>query len=626
MNEEVLDHLFGTCLPKFVELVARDTLIPDDFVGVTDENSGTSMQAYEKARLRAVEYAHKNQMPNPHDAVPILIWSHDEACASSMDAESAAWGLEGEASCRSKSSGHKLMAAELIAIWGRGILCMSDEDFAAAVSDGYTGPQRSLLLKEIGDEPSNAEEAAAELAAISGSAVDDNLLTNDEREMKRVNRNVDKLTVKNLDGLLKQYDVVHPKMLKNELAATLIEHLKSNTQDRADFLKSTDTSGAEIFYKGYCRNEHIEAQLEGTMKLIEWLTKTGKLPKFLHFIWYDNAPSHWKRRANALNVNTIPKADGYVGPPPSDTVLPDKVTVQRMIVEHSGQNKGLQRVGYERNYWGEDGKLPGASKALTLAQMRDILRKDDDFAYCMTILQEKIAEFQARDERVCDFEMGYLSKFWCILAWIEQYWNDCKRVTRQQCDYTITGLKAVFPVALATACPVTQIRKYMQRSLNYARALREIGRHGDFSKVPGLCRQYKSHLKADLLSRGLIEENSKRVRGPNYGPIKHARFIPQDHSLEPVDCTGQAVEEDEEIEEQVELNDNGGIFQLHDDDDSAGDAAAVACATAMARSREKEFEENEVEQSDTWLQDALREDAPAPGRFRRYKRPLKFRI
>ena len=37
MNEEVLDHLFGTCLPKFAELVARGALIPDDFIGVTDE-------------------------------------------------------------------------------------------------------------------------------------------------------------------------------------------------------------------------------------------------------------------------------------------------------------------------------------------------------------------------------------------------------------------------------------------------------------------------------------------------------------------------------------------------------------------------------------------------------------
>jgi hypothetical protein len=35
-----------------------------------------------------------------------------------------------------------------------------------------------------------------------------------------------------------------------------------------------------------------------------------------------------------------------------------------------------------------------------------------------------------------------------------QYWAGVKAVTRQQCDYTITGLKVVFPVALATVCPL----------------------------------------------------------------------------------------------------------------------------------------------------------------------------
>ena len=95
--------------------------------------------------------------------------------------------------------------------------------------------------------------------------------------------------------------------------------------------------------------------------------------------------------------------------------------------------------------------------------------------------------------RQCEFEVALLSKFWCTLAFVEQYWNDVKRVTREQCDYTMPRLKAVFPVALATACPVTQIRKYMRRSLDHVDALIELGRDGDFSKIPSLRKKYKSH-------------------------------------------------------------------------------------------------------------------------------------
>ena len=88
MDDEVLDNLFTSVLPKFAKLSEMGMLLPDDFIGVTDEKDGCSMQAYEKARLRAVAYKGDPRFPdgNP-EALPYLAWSHDEACASSMDAE-----------------------------------------------------------------------------------------------------------------------------------------------------------------------------------------------------------------------------------------------------------------------------------------------------------------------------------------------------------------------------------------------------------------------------------------------------------------------------------------------------------------------------------------------------------
>ena len=77
--------MVSTLITVAQEAVASVT---DDFIGVTDEKDGCSMQAYEKARLRVVAYEGDPRFPdgNP-EALPYLAWSHDEACASSMDAE-----------------------------------------------------------------------------------------------------------------------------------------------------------------------------------------------------------------------------------------------------------------------------------------------------------------------------------------------------------------------------------------------------------------------------------------------------------------------------------------------------------------------------------------------------------
>ena len=98
-----------------------------------------------------------------------------------------------------------------------------------------------------------------------------------------------------------------------------------------------------------------------------------------------------------------------------------------------------------------------------------------------------------------------------------------KAVTRQQCDYTITGLKAVFPVALATACPPNRIRNYMQRSLDHVIALLELGRHADFSQIPSLRKKYKSHRRSELIRLGLCDEKLARKRD-SWGRISHARL------------------------------------------------------------------------------------------------------
>jgi hypothetical protein len=95
-------------------------------------------------------------------------------------------------------------------------------------------------------------------------------------------------------------------------------------------------------------------------------------------------------------------------------------------------------------------------KKLQKSEMADFLAQDPDFERCKSILEEYY-----------DGESGFhyllLPKFWCNFAWVENYWNDCKRITREQCDYTLPNLKRTFPLALETACPPDFIRNYMRK-------------------------------------------------------------------------------------------------------------------------------------------------------------------
>ena len=97
-------------------------------------------------------------------------------------------------------------------------------------------------------------------------------------------------------------------------------------------------------------------------------------------------------------------------------------------------------------------------------------------------------------------------------------------MSREQCNYTITGLKAVFPVALATACPIGRIRNYMPRSLDHVHALLNLGRKGDFAIIPSLRKLYKSHRRSELIKLGLASDAQVRETG-NWGPIEHVRLL-----------------------------------------------------------------------------------------------------
>ena len=121
------------------------------------------------------------------------------------------------------------MAAELISIWGREFLPMTDEEFAEARKEGYTGPQRTLLLMEIGDHQiaMDADELDPQIARIigmTGGALGDDSV--------RMADKVLSLTVvllrEQLDKFAVRYPKSGPNSLKQNLQVLLTDHLHEN--------------------------------------------------------------------------------------------------------------------------------------------------------------------------------------------------------------------------------------------------------------------------------------------------------------------------------------------------------------------------------------------------------------
>lgn len=121
------------------------------------------------------------------------------------------------------------MAAEFISIWGRGFLSMTDEEFAAAREEGYTGPQQTLLLMEIGDDPTavDAEGLDPQIARIigmTGGALGDDGV----RMADKVLTLTVALLKEQLDKFRVRYPNSGPNSLEPNLQVILTDHLQEN--------------------------------------------------------------------------------------------------------------------------------------------------------------------------------------------------------------------------------------------------------------------------------------------------------------------------------------------------------------------------------------------------------------
>lgn len=184
--------LYAVALPAYFKFLELGALEPRDFDGVTYDVDSRSQQAYDKAKARA-------ELARGPGALPYILWSHDESCKHSSHRQLRAWVMKDAKRLWSKcNSGSNIMAAELVCIWDRGYVKLTDDEFAEARSHGYDGPQRSLMLFEISRDDSNVDLAKV-LAEIGGESRDD------DEDLVVVDRATKKLRFMNKPELIKLY-------------------------------------------------------------------------------------------------------------------------------------------------------------------------------------------------------------------------------------------------------------------------------------------------------------------------------------------------------------------------------------------------------------------------------------
>lgn len=128
---------------------------------------------------------------------------------------------------------------------------------------------------------------------------------------------------------------------------------------------------------------------------------------------------------------------------------------------------------------------------------RQILRLQTDFLDQQGILQETLT--------IRGHEVLFYPKFHCELNWIEYYWGASKRYARENCEYTLEGLRENVPLALLSV-PSLLIQKFFLRTMRMVEAYLGDCQYGskEYEEIV-----YKSHRRVrENVKGGLGEVNT----------------------------------------------------------------------------------------------------------------------
>ena len=131
-----------------------------------------------------------------------------------------------------------------------------------------------------------------------------------------------------------------------------------------------------------------------------------------------------------------------------------------------GQQKGLRAVLQERGLWPEGGlraRCKDNCKAGATCCAENIMSLQEDFRAQRSLIVETIEA--AGHKRI------FYPKFHCELNYIEYFWGEVKRYTRENCNYSWNGLKRTVLEGLASV-DLKTIRKFARRAKRYMSAYR----------------------------------------------------------------------------------------------------------------------------------------------------------
>lgn len=122
--------------------------------------------------------------------------------------------------------------------------------------------------------------------------------------------------------------------------------------------------------------------------------------------------------------------------------------------------KGIKQILLERGLWREGLKLECSHEHTNAVDCcaRGILSHQLDFQLQKNAIVE-----------ACEFNgciADFYPKFHCELNFIERYWGYAKRAAREQCDYSMNGLKERVP-AILDSVPLATIRKFSRKAWRY---------------------------------------------------------------------------------------------------------------------------------------------------------------
>ena len=245
--------------------------------------------------------------------------------------------------------------------------------------------------------------------------------------------------------------------------------------------------GPDNYWTGEKMANHV---LSGMLPLFE---KAYPTQTYQGLFIFDNATNHCVTADDALIAKKMNLGPGGKQPIMRDGWYGEPRTPQQMWEWRDGPTgrtkiaKGIKKVLQERNLWPTDrpfslrcktGQEHAADSSCCAVKL---MAAQPDFLAQKGLLQERL---EARGHLVM-----FLPKFHPELNWIELYWGAAKRKAREECDYSLKGLRRTVPLALSSVSDST-IRRFYEKCRRVMLAYRDGLAFGSLEYQE---RVYKSH-------------------------------------------------------------------------------------------------------------------------------------